>query len=436
MPQDVTAAVVAVAGASLLLWTLCSALLGRVNVTPAIAFVIIGFAVNNPPLALIHVGLHASSIRLVAEFALALVLFADASTVNLRNLRADAALPARLLGLGLPLTIGLGAVLAATILQLSNLWLAALIGAIVAPTDAALGLAIVRDQRVPLRIRRLLNVESGLNDGISTPFVNLFLAGALSTQPARSLGGGHAAAALLGGLLVGAVIGCGAALLRRLAESLRWSEAGYYSLGTFAVPLLTYGAALSLGGNGFVAAFVAGIAYGTLMPASEAKTIGLTDEIGELMSLLVWFLFGAAMVPAAFAASSWRDLAFAIATLTAGRMLPVAIALIGSGLKPATTLFVGWFGPRGLASVVFALIAVDSLGRADAEVVLAAVTSTVLVSVLAHGFSAGPLARRYAAAVAAVPPEDAEHAAAPPLTDDAMAGHRRRLRLSPQSAVR
>jgi sodium/hydrogen antiporter len=384
-----TQAIAVVAGC-FVLWGLISARSERINVTGPIAFVALGLLVAHEPLALIDVDLESATVQSIAELTLAVVLFSDASRVNVRALRADAAIPGRLLGVGLLLTIALGAGVAAVVFG-GDLCVAALIGAAVAPTDAALGASILEDRRIPGRVRRVLNVESGLNDGIATPFVEFFIAGALGASGA---GLGTALGDLGIGVLGGAVVGGvgGAALSYAWARG--WGSRAFAPIAVLAVAFLSYAGAIELGGNGFVAAFVGGIAFGSVVH-DNSSVMSFSEDTGGLLSLLVWFLFGAAMLVPALEDAQWTDVVFAVAALTIVRMIPVAIALVGSKLDRATVLLIGWFGPRGLASVVFALIAVDELGGDDGNRVLAAVTMTVLFSVVAHGVTAGPFGRRY-----------------------------------------
>jgi NhaP-type Na+/H+ or K+/H+ antiporter len=329
-------------------------------------------------------------------------------------LAGDAAVPARLLAVGLPLTIGAGAALAAGLFSSAGLWVAATLGAIVAPTDAALGATIMSDERVPARVRRMLNVESGLNDGIATPFVNLFLAGALASEAITGGGVAKAAVDLLGGAALGAGIGVAGALLLAAATRIGWSAPGFQPLAVFGLAVFAYGVAVFAHANGFVAAFVAGLAFGTVSGAHRGN-LAFTEESGTLLSLLVWFAFGAVMLVPGIEDADWRDVVFAILALTVVRMVPVAIALAGSGLDRATVAFVGWFGPRGLASVVFGLIAVDALEPSEARLVLGAVVVTVSLSVLAHGVSASPLTRLYGDHAKRLHPERPERRAAPNL---------------------
>ena len=428
-----TAAIAVIAGC-VVVWGLVSARLERLNITAPIAFVVLGLAVTHGPVVLIHVSLHSSTVREIAELALAVVLFADAARVNPRAARADAGLPGRLLGIGLPLTIGLG-VVAAMLASGGDWWIAAVIGAIVAPTDAALGAQILEDKRVPGRIRRVLNIESGLNDGIATPFVNLFLAGAVAQEIEHSAGPAAAVAKTLIGVAVGAGIGLAGAALLRYTTARGWSGHVSRPLAVLALALLGYAVALEAGGNGFVAAFAGGLAFGGLAHGTPAASLTFTDDVGELLSLLVWFLFGATMIVPALSHFAWPDAIFAVLALTVVRMAPVAVALAGTGLDRSTVAFIGWFGPRGLASVVFALIAADTLDRPAADRVLAAVVLTVLASVVAHGVTASPLAARYGAHLSAGRSRGAadapgavrpEHAAAPELRARSIGVNRRR----------
>jgi sodium/hydrogen antiporter len=416
MEHDLNLAALAVISACFIVWGLVSARLERWNVSAPIAFVLLGLFVSHGPTALVHFNLHSSTIRSLAEIALALVLFADASRVNARRLWADMAVPARLLGIGLPLTIGAGTALAVGLFSGAGLWVAAALAAIVAPTDAALGASIMEDERVPGRVRRVLNVESGLNDGIATPFVNLFLAGAATAEAVHGASSAATAALdLLGGAAIGIGVGVVGGVLLTQARKYRWSTPGFVPLAVLALALFSYSASVLAGTNGFVAAFAAGMAFGTVSQRRDDEVLGFSEEAGVLMSLLVWFGFGAVMLVPGLDGATWRDVVFAVLALSVVRMIPVALSLLGTGLDRATVAFVGWFGPRGLASVVFGLIAVDTLAPAEAKVVLAAVTVTIGLSVLLHGVTASPLAARYGRAAGRMHSARPEHAVAAPL---------------------
>jgi sodium/hydrogen antiporter len=305
---------------------------------------------------------------------------------------------------------------------------AALVGAIVAPTDAALGASIMDDERVPASVRRLINVESGLNDGIVTPFVNLFLAGAVTSEAvfgAQSVT--SAVAELVGGVAIGAGVGVSGGALLAWSRRFGWSSPEFRPLATLALALCAYSCAVVAGTNGFIAAFVGGMAFGTIAHRDNEEGLRITEEAGTLLSLVVWFAFGAIMLLPGIEDASWRDVLFALLALTVLRMVPVGLALAGCGLDRATVAFVGWFGPRGLASVVFGLIAVDALAPDAAKVVLAAVTVTVGFSVLLHGITAFPLASRYGALMAGISAHQASnHTVVTPIATRSLNRSRRR----------
>jgi NhaP-type Na+/H+ or K+/H+ antiporter len=393
-----TQAIAVIAGC-IVFWAVVSARAGRFNITAPMAFIAMGALMANGPLAVLDVEPSSTTVRSLVEITLAILLFADASRLNLRALRGDVALPVRLLAIGLPLTIGLG-ILAATLLYPGlDLWLVALIACAVAPTDAALGAPVVEDRRVPGRIRRALNVESGLNDGIATPLVTFFIAGAVAEVVTRSDVSPLSAVKELGiGALGGVVIGAVGGAMVEWARRHRWSSPDFIPIGLLALALLAYAASVQAEGNGFVAAFVGGLTFGTITRRTETEAVEFIAGAGELLSIIVWFVFGAVLVPV-LGDATWRDVAFALLSITVVRMIAVIVALVGSGLDRRAIAFVGWFGPRGLASVVFALLAFDALTPADGRVVLTAIATTVVLSVVAHGASAGPLAGRYGASV-------------------------------------
>jgi NhaP-type Na+/H+ or K+/H+ antiporter len=421
-----TGLIVAIA-ASLIGWGLVSAKFEALNISAPIAFVVVGLVLANDPVSAIDVNVHAETLRSLAEVTLALLLFSDAARVNLRVLlRRDAGVELRLLLVGLPLTMAVGTAVAVVLFPHLDPWAAAVIAAAVAPTDAALGAQVVEDEHVPARIRRILNVESGLNDGIATPFVSFFIAGAVADTVAHSSTGLGGSLGDLGiGVLVGTAVGLGGGFLLTLSMRHGFASPSYRGLGVLALALLAYALSIELGGNGFISAFVGGLAFGTVVqgPTQQEATLEFDSQSGKLLSLVVWFLFGAVMVTA-LDAVTWQTAVFAILALTVVRMVPVALALIGEGFTRTTVAFIGWFGPRGLASVVFAVIAFDSLKGSEANAVLAAVTLTVLLSVVAHGFTAAPLARRYGEHVAALAASTPELEAVPGLATRPLTTHR------------
>jgi len=395
MQHGLDLAVVAALAGSLALWSLVAERFARWNVTAPMVFVAVGWMLSENRLGAIHVSIGGDGVREIAEIALAVVLFGDAAGINLTELGRDRALPSRLLVIGLPITIAAGALAAKLVFPDLSWWICALIGAAVAPTDAALSAGIIEDTRVPERVRTVLNVESGLNDGIATPFVNFFLVAAVA---GTAFDDGTRAGALVdlgAGTLIGFAIGAAGGWLSALARQRGWALVHQREIGVAALSVLAYAITVEAGANGFVAAFVAGLGYAATAGRERSVSLDFTHDTANVLSLVVWFLFGAVMLPV-LADADWRHVLFAALALTIVRMAPVAIALIGAKCDPATVAVFGWFGPRGLASVVFALLAFGELAPADGGPVLTAITMTVVLSVALHGVSAAPVARRYA----------------------------------------
>jgi NhaP-type Na+/H+ or K+/H+ antiporter len=385
-------------------WGTLSARLERFDVTAPITFVLAGLLLTHGPLAFLGVAPSHELIKELAEFTLALVLFSDASRVGLHELRVDAGLYVRLLGVALPLTIGLGTLLALALAG-TNIWLALLVGAALAPTDAALGAGMMANPVIPARIRRLINVESGLNDGIATPFVTVAIAGAATGGQVAGHGPAAAAAELVVGILVGVAAGSGGGLLMNAARRHGWAAEGFAGSAVLGLAVCAYASAVAVHGNGFIAAFVGGLAFGTTGGRRGEALVPFLEEAGALVSLLVWLSFGAVALAPAIKILTWQMVLYAILSLTVIRMVPVAVALVGTRLGRPTVALVAWFGPRGLASVVFALLALEELGGPAADHAVAVITITVMISVVAHGATADPLGTRYARLLAHSAPE-------------------------------
>jgi NhaP-type Na+/H+ or K+/H+ antiporter len=250
---------------------------------------------------------------------------------------------------------------------------------------------------VPARIRQLINVESGLNDGIATPVVLVAVAGA---GTAASVGPGEAVAELALGVLIGAAVGGAGGFVVKTARRRGWAEGGFAGSAVLALAVCAYACALALHANGFIAAFVGGIAFGAIGGRRGQRLVPFVEETGALVSLLVWLAFGAIAVVPALTGLTWQTAVYAAGSLTLIRMVPVAVALAGARLGGTAVALVGWFGPRGLASVVFALLALEDLGQHVAGPAVSVIGFTVLLSVIAHGATADPLARRYGPRIA------------------------------------
>jgi sodium/hydrogen antiporter len=399
---------------SFVLYSLVASRLDRVSISAPLVFVAAGILLG-PAVSDALPSVSGESAKLLAELTLALLLFADASTVRLRDVRSDARLPTRLLLFGLPLTLVLGT-LAVKLLFPSESWaMAALIASILAPTDAALGLAVVTNRAVPVRIRRALNVESGLNDGIATPFVTLFLLVVAAEEDV--VAGDWASEALkeLGlALVVAVVVGIVGGLAVKAARNRSWTSTLSEQLAVLSLAFLSYSAAVAIGGNGFVAAFTGGIFFGAATAARLAEQTEFTENLALFASFLVWTLFGAFLVgPLLREGIDGKAILYALVSLTIVRMVPVAAVLSGLRLRLDTLAFAGWFGPRGLASVVFLLIAVEELHGQSTATLAATVTYTVLFSVVLHGLTAGPFAASYGRRIETAGDDIPEKAAAP-----------------------
>jgi NhaP-type Na+/H+ or K+/H+ antiporter len=377
--------------ATVFFWGVFSVKAGSVLLTAPIVFVLAGYLYADV-FDVLQLQVGAEPAKLLLEVALVWLLFSAAAGVDLRSFRADAGLYARLLGLGFPLTVALGTLLAVLVLGL-DWWPALFIGAALAPTDAALGAAVITNPAVPERTRRTLNVESGLNDGLATPVVLVAIAGvAVDAGLEHVEGPGRVVATLVVGVLIGLASGLLGGLLTSTARRRRWMSGALAGPAVLALALMTYTLALVVDGNGFVAAFVAGLAFGATAGYGGPGEVAYVEETGNLVSLLAWLLFGAVGLPLMLDDLWWQQFAYAALSLTVVRMLPVALALAGTSIPRSQVAFIGWFGPRGLASVIFAMLALEELDVV-ADDLLATVALTVLLSVVLHGASAGLVGR-------------------------------------------
>lgn len=353
-------------------------------------------------------------VRVLAELTLALLLFADASTIGLGELRRHAGLPLRLLAVGLPLTIVLGTVVFHVVVPAATWALAALVATILAPTDAALSLPVVTNREVPSLVRTTLNVESGLNDGIATPVVTVLIAVVASEESLDQAWVASAVKALGVAVVVALALGGGGGWLAAWGRRRGWTTPLSDQLVVLTLALVSFEGAVRMGGNGFVSSFVAGLAFGAITRHEVAVATDYTESTGLFMSYGVWAVFGAVLLgPMLRNDGDLRAIGYAVASLTVIRMVPVALALLGSGLGRPGTVFIGWFGPRGLASVVFLILAADDLHLTREDVgglAVQTVVATIALSVLLHGVSAGPMSAWFARAEASPQRRAGQHA--------------------------
>ncbi|MGF7118338.1 cation:proton antiporter [Methanobacterium oryzae] len=382
----------------LLIVAIFSRLIGKMPISFQMIFIVAGMAtgwlvtgyvdITKPP--------YSTTIFLIAEMALVLVLFSDASRVGLKALNNN--LSTRLLIIGLPTTIILGVIIATLLFPGVPWWMAGIIGAALAPTDAALGQIVVQNKKVPERIRRTIEIESGLNDGGAVPFLLLFTAIGLAAEVFRPMGYFiQITLEQIGfGALVGLGVGLGCGWLVLKARDKDWITPNFERIAFLSMAILTFLIADELGGSGFIAAFIGGLSLGYVVKDAGNILIDFSETEGQLLNLTVFFLLGIVVLPLLLNIT-WQIIFYAILSLTVIRMLPVALSLIGTKLSRNSVLFIGWFGPRGLASIVLAFLALEELKVFPGNsIFITVVFVTVLLSVFAHGFTASPLSNFYA----------------------------------------
>lgn len=378
-------------------FSLISRKLETTAITPPIVFTAAGIMLVMLSPAEVDTRVRSHLLLHLAEIGLALLLFSDAARTDLSVLWRIRNLPARLLGIGLPLTIMFGTVAGWLLFPELRFWEVAILAAILAPTDAGLGQLIVASPRVPLRIREALNVEAGLNDGLSVPFLLFFMALTSVAVDGPHAGFEQFIVEQLGyGAAIGAAIGIAGGLLLNAATRREWISDPFKQAGVVALPVLCIVVSETVSASMFIAAFVAGL---TVQKGyrDAGRHSGEFGEIwGQILNLAVFFLFGLVV------ARSWHEIdlrimAYAAVSLTVVRMAPVAISLMGMRLHRSTLLFLGWFGPRGLASIVLGLIYLEEeLHLPGESTIKLATITTVLLSILAHGLSARPGIELYA----------------------------------------
>lgn len=392
----------AVLAAFLLIYSLIAGRFESRLINGPLLFLLMGWLLGSGGLGLLSLSINSNGIKLLAELTLVIVLFSDAANTNWQVLAANRALPMRLLLIGLPLTLIGG--------TLFGLWLypdlplleMAILSTILAPTDAALGKAVVSNPAVPAPIREGLNQESGLNDGICVPVLLLLLALIAPTE--QHAGTGMLAVTLLLeeigiGLLVALVLASLTIRLLKTSYLNGWQLPLWRQLTMPGLALLCFALAQTLGGSGFIAAFVGGLLIGHRLGEHKHAYMDSCEGYGDLLSVVIWMVFGATLMPMLPELLHWQYWLYAAASLTLLRMLPVWLSLLGTGLKPELKLFIGWFGPRGLASIVFAVMVLQHepalLGQ---KPIIATVLCTIVLSVILHGISANPWVRRFKAA--------------------------------------
>ena len=380
----------------LALFVFCYSLVaGRVERAAAsgpIVFVVSGFIMGPMVIGWFNGDVSRDGIKVLADLTLALILFIDAANADFSVLKKQLRIPSRMLLVGLPGVIFLGTLTAAVLFDRLSLLEAAILGTMLAATDAALGKAVVTNKAVPKQIREGLNIESGLNDGLCVPILFLFIA--LELGHVEGSGTMHALYLLVQELGIGLVVGLGLTAVG--AKAFTWClEKGWVTeiwrqVVVVALAIACFSMAQSLHGSGYIAAFVGGLLFGYIAKDATHKLVLAAEGVGETLALTTWFVFGAGVIGQSFDDFTWKMVVYAFLSLTVIRMLPIFLSLAGTGQKAASKMFLGWFGPRGLASIVFAIIVLNK-GVPNAKFLSMVVVLTVFSSLVAHGISANPL---------------------------------------------
>ena len=373
------------------LYSLVSRRLEHTVITAPIVFTSAGMLLILAMPGLHDLTMQRDTFQELAEIGLVMLLFADAARINLETLQSKERLPLRLLSIGMLLTILLGAIAAHLIFPQLSIWEAGILAAILAPTDAGLGQVIVHSPRVPLRVRQALDVEAGLNDGLSVPFLMFFIAvSQLGTEGAHRVLLNYIGEQLGMGALMGVAIGLAGGWLLGQSRRKGWMAESVQQLGLVTLPILSVLACEPVGGSMFIAAYVAGLAVQVGFRDASELSVEFIEGWGQLFAYFVFFLFGV-LVALGFQRFSLVHMLYAILSLTVVRMIPVAVAVIGTRLSAASVLFMGWFGPRGLASIVLGLVFLEHETHLPGEeTIKLVVMATVMLSIFAHGFSALP----------------------------------------------
>jgi len=366
----------------------------KTMISGPMVFVAIGVLVGAHGLGWLGETTTRAELRVFADLTLALILFIDAANADLGVLKRQFRIPSRMLVLGLPGAIALGFGFAVLLFDGLTLYEAAILATMLAATDAALGKAVITNEAVPARIREGLNVESGLNDGLCVPVLLFFIAMASSTGAVHS-GGSHALMLIAEELGIGMAVGLGfaaaGATLLRWCWKQGWVSKIWIQATVPALALLSFAAAQSLHGSGYIAAFTGGLLFGSMAKDSTHRLVHAAEGAGEVLALMTWVLFGAAVIGDTYDLLSWEVFVYAVLSLTVIRIVPIFLSLAGTGESVSSRMFLGWFGPRGLASIVFAVIVMDA-NLPGSRFISAVVVTTVILSLVAHGVSAKPLA--------------------------------------------
>lgn len=386
---------IAVIAVVVIVFALFSRLFTKYSVSAALLFMVVGIMIGERGAGLLDTDIALTAVALLAEVTLIIVLFTDAAKVHIMRLLSQSSIPVRMLLVGLPLTVIAGTFTASWLFPALTMAQCALLAAILTPTDAALGQAIVTNKNVPLRIRQSLNVESGLNDGLMLPAITI-LAALSYVATSHSLGIHFVASQIGFGVASGLVIGLVGAWSIRWAEQVDVMSRQWKAAAILAIAVVAFSVAHVVHGNGFIAAFIAGMCFATVSGAHMDSAVEFVEEEGQLLSALTFLFFGASLVTTQLGSLSWQVVVYAVLSVTLLRMIPVGVSLTGFRIKLPTIALLGWCGPRGLASILFLIMVMRGGEVPHMDTVTAVVVWTCVLSIAAHGLSAVSVAKLYA----------------------------------------
>lgn len=379
-----------------LLWALVAGRMATLSITTAIAIVVVGMLLTAGSNPVIRINLETKIVERGVELTLAMLLFLDATEVRGGIMRRERRVLLRLLAIALPLSLLIAWLVGFALFSPREAWLLAVLAIIVVPVDLAPAVAIVRDPRVPTRLREIMNVEAGLNDGLAAPLFLFCLAGATATHTPAIEALENAVPAILIAVGVGGAIGLAGGVSLGWSWRHSWTEPAALRLGVLALPVMAYTLAIPLGGNGFVAAFAAGLLFAARDRGLPSEALHTTEDVATLLAMCVWFVFGREVDQVLRTGVPWEVFVYALLALTVVRIIPVVLALRGTTIGRRDAIFIGWMGPRGLASLVFGLLAVIALDGSSSSLAAEVTVITVLLSVILHGLTAGPIAAAFA----------------------------------------
>lgn len=384
----------------ILIYGLFSHVSERLPITAPMVFVSVGILVSPLGFGLYEVHVNAQAIKMLAEITLVLVLFIDATEINFSDLKKrQSHIPLRLLGIGLPLTILLGFITGVVLFEQMDLLVIALVALILSPTDAALGQAVIKSKLLPDAVKQPISVESGLNDGIVLPPIFVCMAvlasGVAASEQTENNWWYFLTLQLTLGPLIGGLVGWAGGWLIETASSKNWMSPVFQRLSALSLAVLCFAFAEMVHGNGFIAAFIGGMFLGVRTQAIRERIQEFGEADGQQLALFIFLVFGMVVAPIAYQYWDINAVIYAVSSLTFIRMVPVAISLMGSNTNWRDKLFFGWFGPRGIASVLYLLMVVGTLGFTGYEYALSVIVLTVLLSIFLHGITAVPLVKMY-----------------------------------------